>query len=369
MNTHHARPPLQPLSIFAAVASMLCLFYSARAQEDKRAGQDPAELVQGVVARSEALFSGRIEYQALGDFSPNKGLVKLKDETFYFSGSSWSVFAAGSDTPYETCYRGKYIKLSTTAHPDGRLSHVARVRVEQPINKMGPELPVFAGSFWERDQRDYVRDHAREAKDKGQAEMNGVSTRILEWSVPEKDKYKAFHAVGDITDRGGTLRIYVAPQLGFVLPRIEILGLAGIVANRYDAFDFFEAVPGIFLPKRCQWLVYDREGDCITSITELKKVERINEPIPEDVFKMYLPLGTRVADDRSSVKGTQVFDIQAEGDLLGRELDDIAQVGSKLPFWRRRGIAITVGVAIGLLVVLAILFYSRRRGKGTGQTH
>lgn len=364
MNTHHARSPLQSLSIFAAVASMLCLFCSARAQDGKGVGQDLTELVQGVVARSEALFSGRIEYQKLGDFSPSKELVKLKDETCYFSGSSWSVFAAGSDNPYETCYHGKYIKLSTTTHPDGRLSHVARVKVEQPINKRDPLLPVFAGSFWRRDQRDYVRNHAREAKDKGQAEVNGVSTRILEWSVPEKDKYKAFHAVGDITARGGTLRIYVAPQLGFVLPRIEILGLAGMVQDRYDAFDFFEAAPGIFLPKRCQRSVYDREGDCITSITELKKAERLNEPIPEDVFKMFLPLGTRVADDRSSVKGTQVFDIQAEGDLLGRELDDIAQVDSNLPFWRRRGIAITVGVVAGLLVVLAILFYSRRRAKG-----
>ncbi len=365
MDTRNVHRTVRILSILAVATAVLHLPNAGRAQEGKGARQSVAELVRGVVARSEALFSGRIEFQSFGTRPPNKELLKTQDETFYFSGSRWCVLTAGSDNPYETCYGGKYIRHETATHPDGHIGHVARVSVEKPINHEGPKFPIYAGSFWEKNQRDYVKNHVREARDKGQVEINGVSTFMLEWSVPEADKYKAFGFASAVTERGGKLRIYIAPQLGYALPCVEIQGLDGTMDARYDAFDFFEAAPGIFIPKRCQWLnYYDREGNFRTTVDEIRKVEKVNEPIPDEVFKIYLPLGTRVADDRSG-KGTQVFDIKAESDWSLHGLDDIVEVAPKQPFWRRRGVAITIGVAAGLLVVLAIVFFKRGRAKGS----
>jgi len=342
--------------------------FISREQEGRGAAPLASELVQGVLARSGAVFSGRIEYRQVVSSSGEEKPTLTKDEFFYFSGTSWAVFADGSSDPEEVSHRGVYVSHDATPQPGGWVGHTARAAVEEPINSKYPRLPVFAGTFWRQTTQAYVKKNINKAIDKGEAEVNGIATRVLEWAVSEAEKYEAFYGVDETTAQGGILRVYIAPQLGYALPRIDVLGTDGKLGDRYDSFDFFEVVPGIFFPKRCQWSYYDRSGKYGTSAFELKKIEKVNEPIPDDVFKIHLPVGTVVQDGRSGA-GSEIFRIKEDGVLPVEGLDDVVQMDSRPPFWRRRPFAIGFGVTIGLLIVMAILFFKqRRRAKGSVQT-
>jgi len=348
-------------------AAVLCLASMLRAGEDKEKSLSAIDLVDGAVARSEAVFSGRIEFQHIvTDAEQNVKAAFTKNEVVYFSAPSWAVVRRGDKAPDEISHRGKHVVHHATPQETGEIRHTADVEMEQRVNSLYPRLPVFAGSFWERSTRDFVRANRNKGVYKGRVEVNGVATRILEWAVSDANKYKAFDFVAEVTEHGGTLRLYIAPQLGFVLPRIEHLGTSGRVAVRYDSFDFYEVAPGIFFPKRSRWSSYNRTGSTGFSEFKLLKVDKVNEPIADDIFKVYLPVGTIVADGRAG-NSSHIFRIAAAGTLPVDGLDDVVAVGSPPSDWMRPSVslALIVGAVVGLVAAAALVLFRRwRRLKG-----
>lgn len=130
-----------PSCLIAMAVFVLCLS-PAWAQT---AGDRCAELVRGAVARSEAVFSGRIEFRQ-SVYKPGASEPTwVKSESFYFSGTSWAVTPDGWPEPKEVCHRGKYVFHSTSRRAGENAGHTAQMLVEQPINAQYPRLPLFQG--------------------------------------------------------------------------------------------------------------------------------------------------------------------------------------------------------------------------------
>ena len=111
-----------------------------------------------------------------------------------------------------------------------------------PLPK-NPNPPVRAGTLWNASTRRFVREQVSKARLLVAETVNGVGTRVLEWDVNPREKYLAFQAINELLGGGGKLRLYVARQLGYALPRIEHVDKFGTVQDRFDFSDFIEVWP------------------------------------------------------------------------------------------------------------------------------
>lgn len=338
------------------------------------------ELIQGVIARSEAVFSCKMDYRQKCGFA---NIGKIIDEGEYkavASGSSWRLYykrlvseipsspAAGAkpqaDAPSlegffentQLSHRGKFIKYTVTPQFDASLRNVADIINERPISFLyktynGP--PLFAGSFWFDCTKDFILNRKNKAVRKPDTEVNGVKAQVLEWEVSDAEKFNAFHAA----NRGGFLRLYVSSELGFVLPRIENVGPDGLIDTVYDSSDFKESAPGIIIPRYCRIQDYNHRKPGFYVEYEITRVAQLNEQIPDSEFIVHLPAGTLVSDSRAG-KSSIFFEIQ-QGGPIPEGLEDIIAIKSP-PFWGRNWhSALMVGIGGGVLL-LAILVLWRR---------
>jgi hypothetical protein len=156
---------------------------------------------------------------------------------------------------------------------------------------------VYAGTLWRAATRGFVRDQARKARALGAETVNGIETRRLEWDVAQGDRYHAFGEINEMLKEGGKLRLYVARQLGFALPRIEHVDPFGTVQEKYDSSNFKEVAPGIFFPTLCRL-----GGGAFNRTYQLKRIERINETFSSSDFVLAIPADTAIEDDRPKLK-------------------------------------------------------------------
>jgi hypothetical protein len=265
-------------------------------------GQSAVEVVQGVLSRAEAIFSARLEYREQHGFGipPKLSLeAKLKAS---FSGSSWA-FRCPSSGGSATNHNGKWVGWTKGDPTTGAAADYLVIKRPEPVDKtFPPAIPTFAGSFWFQTTKEYVNDHRRDAVLKGPSEANGIPVVVLEWSVPKDSVFKAFEAVGDLTRNGGVLRLFVAPQLGYVLPRVEHVGFGGGVEQRFEASDFVEAAPSIFIPKQFSCQIYNGGKPGHNVRYEITHLEKVNEVLPEEDFILHVPQGAQVSDQRSLVQ-------------------------------------------------------------------
>lgn len=348
--------------------------FSAEGQER---GVSTDALSKGVIARSEAVFSGQIGYHHQGGFSDKNTLTKDWEHMVVFSGSSWRLDykydaskvpvklpeskkdskvepsrLQGEGEIIKVSHRGKFVEYRRTPQSDGSVRYTARIAGEQSIAPKTGSPPVFAGSFWFECTKRFVQDNKAKVVRGAASVVHGIPTEVLEWRVAEQEKYKAFHSVNNLTDHGGLLRVHVAPQLGYVLPRIEYVSPSGTVATSFESSVFQEYAGGIFIPKRLSMQYYTEKGPGFIMNYELTEVKRINEPIPDREFVLDLPVGTHVADARP-VTHSIPFEIKEKGPLpAGLEgLEDIITT-SPPPFWGRNwhtALLVGAGVAVGLV--------------------
>jgi hypothetical protein len=131
--------------------------------------------------------------------------------------------------------------------------------------------------------------------------VGGIDTLAIEWDVPKAAQSRAFHSTPAPWSDEGRLRIYVASQLGFVLPQIEFVDADGRVATRFSAEDFKQVGAGLFFPRLCQYRTFpDRNRPGHYLQYEILQVKDVNEEIPEEAFVVDVPAGTFVSDHRGS---------------------------------------------------------------------
>jgi hypothetical protein len=203
-----------------------------------------------------------------------------------------------------------------------------------------------------------VQDHIAEAQSRGSVEINGAKAQILEWKVPEAD-LGAFDGFNALTEKGGILRVFVLPQLGYVLPRVQCLGPTGQLGKSFDCSDFAECRDGIFIPKKLGKQVYDAHGPGYHERYEITKIESINQAIPDADFVVQLPLGTGVSDRRPG--NSQISFNLDEDQGIPEGLNNLLAVNSP-SFWGRNWqTAVIVGAGLGLLLIVS--YYGFRKGR------
>jgi hypothetical protein len=199
-----------------------------------------------------------------------------------------------------------------------------------------------------------VKDKAKEARNSGEVQVNNVRAILLEWKIT--NPRHGFHAFNDLLMHGGSLRVYVAPDLGFALPRYEYVAPDGRVVTRFDALDFKEDAPSLFFPRRCERQVFDPAPKYYVEYV-MTSVQRLNDVIPEEDFTLRIPLGTNIHDVRG--KGNTYYRLES-ADMPLDDLDQIV-IESQQPArtWRRPWTALAVG-AVLTVILIALLLYLRR---------
>lgn len=362
---------LYALAVLAPLAAGLTRSASAQSKEPN--APSVQELVQGTLARSEAVFSGQILYHLKTGFTNTGKVIEEVTIKLSFSGKDWAIRYPGAAKGGERVSHGGVL-IEHALHgpqPDGKYYHNASVANYEPMDKNEPFPPYFAGTFWFKATAEFVRKNADQARLVGAAEVNGVKTQLLEWTVPREQIGSVFHAVYQSARlrSPGILRIYVAPQLGFALPRIEHVSTlnGGELDTVMDAEQFQEVAGGIYFPKKLSMRCYPQKG-FETYYVEyvIQRAEKINEEIDEAEFKVTLPNGTLVHDGRSP-KGAISFRV-GQSAQVPKDLEQmIVPVLSKTPS-RRWPFAVGIGGGLGLLVLASLLLirYRIRRSHALG---
>ena len=176
-----------------------------------------------------------------------------------------------------------------------------------------------------------------------------------------KSHRDAFHILLPALKSGGAIRLYVAPQFGFVLPRIEFLTPSNQVAQSYDAIDFSEVAPGIHFPQRV-WNETHLAGGANRYRGEFSvRCDLINQSIPEDDFVVELPPGTRIQDAREpgDVIRFELIETSSSADL--RSHRSSWQLGRSVGIFDRWGNAVIVGLLIGTVTSISFLLAARNQ--------
>jgi len=252
------------------------------------------KLIDGLLARSTAIASGRIEYHVKVDIAGRT--LTDSDYRFSYSGESWATRNPQSNHAIVN-HEGRLLSYSEALQRDGAVHRSLTIGFSESPFKNPPYPPVRAGTLWSSSTRRFVREQASRARFLGAETVNGVGTRALEWDVDPKDKYLAFHAINDLLSDGGKLRLYVARQLGYALPRIEHVDKFGTVQDQFDFSDFREVAPEIHVPAICRLGRGNFEQKY-----HLTKIEKVNESIPNNDFVLSIPAGTSVGDNRPKMK-------------------------------------------------------------------
>jgi hypothetical protein len=261
---------------------------SSTAPTEAMDGEGAQVMIEGLLARSTAVTSGCIEYHVKVDIAGQT--TNDNDERYSFSGESWAMRDPLSNHAVVN-HEGRLLSYFETPRRSLTIEYP-----ESPFHHE-PYPPVYAGTLWYASTRRFVHDQASKARSLEAETINGIETRVLEWNVARSDKYLVFGAINELLQDGGRLRLYVARQLGYALPRIEHVDRFGTVQGRFDFSDFNEIAPGIFFPVVCRL-----DGDSFRRTYQLKKIERINGTFSPSDFVLAIPANAAIEDRRPKLK-------------------------------------------------------------------
>jgi len=312
-----------------AIACQMALPMVARGEP----GHPVGALVDGVLAREKAVFSGRFVYRRIAVSNAPKGDEVVADEQVQFSlmGDSWalrSTFTSGAPSIEarlcQISHNGSLVDYQAVDSSVGknkgevrRTVHCATLRKARPVDQCNEPPPFFAGTLWHKSTARYVEVNQTKARFLGIDEMDGMAVSIIEWEVPAEEIYDAFYAVNDLLKEGGVLRLFVAPDLGYTLPKIEHVAHSGKVQTVYRSRDFREVAEGLFFPREIVQHTNGADGQSgFTWKYVFQRIEGVNEPVDEDEFLVSLPEGTLVADLREPGRRGTILSRPIESDVL-----------------------------------------------------
>lgn len=338
-------------------AALLVFCFAADAQSPV-GSLESAELVRRVLARPAQLISGRIEYEVIMSFRSRQKNDEYR-YLFSFAGPSWIVRCLPPNGNGAVLSHGdKYIQYTETRQNDGSLRRVASLQLPKALDH-NPRPPSFAGTIWEDSTKKFIADRSKFGIRKSDQEVKGRRCQVWEWSVNKVDVPQAFYAVSEVIKNGGVLRLYVATEMGYVLPRIEQVGNDGAIGKSFESTDFREAATGIYLPKTCRQENRDRTGMMSATEYRLVKIEKVNEPLGDEEFIIRLPVGTEVFDDRTNRPLGYTITDELPFSVTG--LTNVELVRQEPFFQRNRVWAIALGATLGLTLSGGFWWWWRRK--------
>jgi hypothetical protein len=354
--------------ILSLVLLVFMMTFSVQSSLQVRS-DEPAELttverlVTGATARSALVFSGRMEFLLTTGFESKNKVDRNEEQKLSFSGASWAIryppHPRTKETGARVSHNGSLTEyISSPSQGNVAAFNRASVGLAEPIDKFFPSPPVYAGTFWYPATRDYIKKNVRAGRKIKDGEVNGIKVEVLEWTIPPEKNYEAFHGINKTLERGGILRLYVAPQLGHVLPRIEHLSPEGDVGTAFDASDFEKTSSGVYLPHQCSLQNYSGGQPAFFCRFRIHRFEKINEQIPESDFILDLPEKARVSDHRTP--NGRIFTVgEADAPQLAAVNIAVAQDPSWWgTYWHY---AVILGALVGGLALFLYLRFRRKR--------
>lgn len=365
------------------ITALVCnTLTSATAQNLEIVAMDAA------IVRSEAVFSGQFQYSVVSGAGDGKQFDR-EPETYdiTFSGPSWkrgfvydaakalvsyseSLKKSGVDSKkllpltgigesIVVSHNGRLIEYQSSPQHNGTIRKTGNAKSgEEAINKLNPLAPQFLATFWYSPTLKYVTDNKARAKRKGTDKIDGQEVVIYEWTVKPVDIGNAFHSVNELTQEGGILRVYIAPGLGHMIPKIEHVGVSGKVGALFEGSDFIKC-NGMYFPQKASIQYIKSKGQSFRIEYRIKHVERINEAIPESEFVLELPVGTEFHDGHDN-KNSKFFTVNKESPIPEGLNTVVLREGDRNTHWFRswKG-AVAIGVGLGVIGLL-VLFVSKR---------
>ena len=352
-------------------------------------GQD---VVGEAITRMSAVFSGRYTYSSV---TVGQKLTRPPAREFVFSGSSWKLMSRvvaddffvkdpaalkraglnpsnpptlpGEREDVILCHRGKIIRYGNSPQVSGEIVYGASIdagEIEVGAGKREARPPML-GTCWYKSIRDFVTKHKQKAVRKGSDTIAGITVEVYEWPVPANDLSVYVVGVDNRSYMGGAIRLYIAPSLGYMCPRIELLGKADEVCNTLQASEFYQ-VNGFWVPRSSKLSTVSEEGKPGYWV-EWSNIQasQLNESIPEEIFTIQFRPGTEVNDHRDG-KTTKFFKVH-DGLSVPDDLSDVLVPEGTYhrPWYRTVWGGVGIGLGVGFLV-LAGLFAARilrARGK------
>ncbi len=273
------------------------------------------DLVKGVIDRSKAVRSGEYLYEmSLFDHHDTRQIHLVISEDRWktmhkIDLSEVNSFSAnGVDATTVGPITGEY---STTTIDLGTISAEYQVRAEtgktvsrsvrvtnttkELFGHFDPRVAVFLGTFPYQPTREFVAKHKDQAVLRGHALLDGQKVYILEWTV-HKDQLAALDSSNEVTEHGARIRAYVAPSLGFAIPRLEFVGLDGSIAKLFES-SAFQKINGIHIPMIGTIQCFTLQGPGYNETYTISQVKRLNESIDKSEFMFKIPVGTGITDE------------------------------------------------------------------------
>lgn len=309
--------------LFGLIVAMIAGFACA---------EDVHDLVTKAAVRQSALVSCRMSYAIeLTPALPDP--PRQSQYTFSFMGPNWierKLEGSTNGTFSGAHYEYGEVFASPEAIEPTRILHVGPPVLFSTKRHM-TRPPIFAGSFWWEKQALFVKDHAADFTLTGTENVEGIATQICEMSLPTmKLVGDGFRALSKKLWEGGILRLYIAPQLGYVLPKIEYINNDKEVEQVFFAKEFTKCNE-LWLPAIFGTYGQDSKGAVLQvgRITfDSVTYQLVNQPIPDADFIIPLKLGTRVTDSRDP---QAVLRYQVQRDCDSRIVDDKEVIKNWIP--------------------------------------
>ena len=275
----------------------------------------------GAIGRAKSIKSGRLEYRfefgVVGSNVPPPR--RLPTKMLSFAGSDW-IERDCESAAASINFGGFFLQYDESRQSDGSLRRTAVLSQSGAFEDRDPinRRPQFAGTFWHAQQLQYVEQHRARFRLAMPSNVDGVRCKVCELDVPAEDVAAAFQIHRPLLAAGGTLRVHIAPQLGFALPLVEVNSANGIKVATYKSNDFFKFPDDTYFPKQIR-----RELRAPNSETEYGQFsivpELINQPIPESEFIVEIPAGTHVRDERDAtqVRRFELANASTSSELVG----------------------------------------------------
>ena len=283
-------------------------------------------MIAGVLRRAESIRSGRLTYRFESGVISSGEMPsrRIPRRSLVFSDSNWIERHEGS-TSVSIHRRDYTFRYDETQQPDGSMRRTAIIsRPISLVDRMDENRPPwFAGSFWHTKQLQYVEQQLARFRLRTPKHIRGVLCEVCELDIPAKDVPRVVAIVHPRLAGGAVLRLHVAPQLGFVLPLVEVLGPDGAEMVTYTGSRFTEVADQVYFPRQIRMRARLATGE--TRYQQFTIVgSQINEPVPDSEFNVSIPAGTRVQDERDGgqvrrfevVAPTDSFEVVGDSTLL-----------------------------------------------------
>lgn len=240
-------------------------------------------LIDRLIARQEALRSGRVTYSSK--------LLGRGQREFVFSGESWK----------SSRIQGVTERMELLNHGGHLLILLRRMSKENPEEAVESRLTVnwpiksHPGQFGscDSDTLAFLRNHSDQVRYVGQETIGGQETEVIEFPMRETRLVIANGALKSESSSGGTTRLWLAPRLGYAVFRERQADRFGLPVTVLEYSEFEEVVPGLFFPR-----VAITRAAVRTDETRVTSIADINQPIPASEFVLRIPQRTAIEDLR-----------------------------------------------------------------------